>query len=188
MTEYYCDYCNKNANLDKNILPICKECGFYMTVGTKSSEEIQKITEERTAYCGKCGKDVYSVPIKVIKDVVRHRFNQEIGMVEADRKRVKRLSVTDSKFLYVTIVMIPFFIVVSMILLWLGLLLIGAFVVALILDYQHKSKLKTDLVAIRDNAIKDLTEEKQKTLSELSKAENDFENLCSVCDGGVKPR
>jgi len=75
-----------------------------MSVGIKSSEEIQEIREERAAYCGKCGKDVYSVPIKVPKDVVHHRSNQETNMVEADRKRVKRLSVTDSKFLYVTIV------------------------------------------------------------------------------------
>lgn len=50
-----------------------------MSAGTKSNEEILKIREERTAYCGKCGKDMYSVPIKVIKDVVRHRFNQEIN-------------------------------------------------------------------------------------------------------------
>ncbi len=169
-------------------MPICKDCGFYMSEGTKTNEEIQKIREERTAYCGKCGKDVYSVPITVITDVVRHRFNQEIRMVEADRKRVKRLSVTDSKFLYVTIVMIPFFIVVSMVLLWLGLLLIGAFVVALILDYQSKSKLKKDRVAIRDNKIKELTEEKLKSLNELSKAQKDFESLCSVCDGGVNPK
>ncbi|MBA7699613.1 hypothetical protein ES703_108311 [subsurface metagenome] len=188
MVEYYCHYCNKNVNLDKKKLPICKECGFYMSGGAKPHEEIEKIKEERTAYCGKCGKDLYCVPIKVIKDVVRHRYNQEIRMVEADRKQVKRMSVIDHKFLYVTYVMIPIFIVVSMILLWLGLLLIGSFAVALFLDYQHKSKLNKDLVAIRDNKIKELTEEKQKNLSELTKAENDFESLCCVCDGGVKPR
>ncbi len=159
-----------------------------MSSGAKLDEEILRIQQERMGYCKKCGKEVYSVPIKVIKDVVRHRFNQEIHIVEADRKNVKRMKLTDSKFLYVTIVMIPVFIVVSMILLWLGLLLIGAFTVALILDYHNKSKLKTDLVAIRDNKIKNLTEEKQKALNELSKAEQDYKNLCSVCDGGVKPR
>ena len=176
-------------NLDKKYLPICNDCGFYMTAGTKSNDEIQTITEERTAYCGKCDKSVYSVPIEVIKDLVQHRFNQEIGMVQRDRRRVKKgSSMQDNKFLYLIIVLIPLFIVVSMIVVWLGLLLIGAFAVALILDYQSKSKLKKDRLAIRDTKKKELTEEKLKSLSELSKAQKDFESLCSVCDGGVNPK
>ncbi len=185
--EYYCHYCNKNVNVDKKKLPICS-CGFYMSKGAKSQEEILKIRQEMTAYCKKCDKEVYSVPIKVIKDVLWDRFTKEIHMIEADRKNVKRMKLTDSKFLYITIVMIPVFIALLMILWWLSLLIIGLFALALILDYQNKSKLKSDLVAIRENKIKDLTEEKQKALNELSKAEQDYENLCSVCDGGVKPR
>jgi hypothetical protein len=159
-----------------------------MSRGAKSQEEILKIRQERTAYCRKCGKEVYSVPIKVIKDVLRDRFDKELRMLEANKTQVKRSSSIDGKFLYVTIVMIPVFIVLLMILWWLSVLLIGLFAVALILDYQHKSGVKAGLIANRDNKIKELTEEKQKALSELSKAEQDFENLCSMCDGGVKPR
>jgi hypothetical protein len=158
-----------------------------MSREAKSQEEILNIRQERKAYCGNCGKEVYSVPIKVIKDVLWDRFNKEINMIEADRRNVKRSSSIDGKFLYVTIIMIPVFIVLLMILWWLSFLLIGLFAVALILNYQHKSKLKGDLVAIRDNKIMELKEEKQKALSELSKAEQDYENLCSVCDGGVRP-
>ncbi|MFX1445533.1 MAG: hypothetical protein ACFFHV_19115 [Promethearchaeota archaeon] len=180
MIEYYCHYCNKNVNVEKKKLPICKICGFYMSKGAKSQVEILNIQQERTAYCGKCGKEVYSVPIKVIKDVVRDRFNKELSMVEGSRKQVKRSSSIDRRFLFVTIVMIPVFIMLLMILWWLGFLLIGAFAVALILDFQHKIKLKGDLVAIRDNKIKELAEEKQKALNELSKAEQDFENLIKL--------
>jgi hypothetical protein len=159
-----------------------------MSSGAKSREELVNIREERMGYCGRCGKEVYSVPIKVIKNLMGDRFNKEIHMVEMDQKRVKQSESIDRKFLYASLVMIPVIAVLLMLLWWLGLLLIGLIVVALISDYQHKSKLRGDMVGIRDNKIAELREEKQKVLDEFSKAEKDFENLCSVCDGGVKPR
>ena len=48
---YYCEFCNKNINIVAGTLPVCKECGNYLSNYTITPEERKRRRKERSLYC-----------------------------------------------------------------------------------------------------------------------------------------
>ena len=189
MVEYYCGYCNKNVNYPQNYIPLCKDCGFYLIEGQKSEEERNKIQEERTTYCSNCNEMVYSVPIDLIIEKMEYKVNRDKQRVQNDIKRVKqehkskRVSFWD----YLLIISIPFFLISLMVFGALGLFLLIGVGVILYFDYMNKRDLKKKRLKIREDTIQELVEKSSKSISELRKTRQHFENLCRKCMHGVNP-
>jgi len=64
MAKYYCEICNKNVEVPNLSKLNCNECGFSLVEGKLTTEDIAKRNGERTAYCHKCSRQTFSVPIQ----------------------------------------------------------------------------------------------------------------------------
>lgn len=189
---YYCDYCNKNVRYPEEFIPLCKECGFYLKRGKASDEEISQVQEERTVYCPRCAKMVYSVPIDLIIRKMEEKVSKDTKRLNQDKKRVKqeyRLKMSNWSYLFCTCIPI---LLVSMIfalmaygpIAFLILIPIG---ILIYIDIQEKTKLKNKRLEIRDTMARKLDEDLTRSKNELLKAREHYQNICNECMNAVSP-
>lgn len=169
MESYYCEFCNKNVEIETKIKLVCKDCGFLLTQGNLTAQEIEKRNAERKAYCIKCGKPTYNVPIQsFINAYSRERDD-----------RIKNLKYNIPKrnlyLCFFIVFMIPF--IILLVVATYGLILL-AIVVLIVLYFVH----------IKNKKIKEINEDTRKIISAFEEDQKKFEFACSVCGSGVSLR
>ncbi len=183
--------CNENVTYPKNYIPLCKSCGFYLIEGNKTDGEIKKVREERTTYCHRCKEMVYSVPIDLIIEKMEYKVNRDSARVKDDMRRVKQEQknkrISGNFWDYLLVVSIPFFIISIMVFGIWGWLLIIAVGVILYFDFVNKRGLKKNRLKIREDTIKELNEDLERSTAEFKKTQKEFQNICRKCFKGVNP-
>jgi len=67
MVWYYCEFCNKNANISIQYTTTqCTRCGRHLHLQSLTQQEIRRREKERTTYCKNCDKMTYSIPTEFI--------------------------------------------------------------------------------------------------------------------------
>ncbi len=94
MVWYYCEFCNKNINVESGIIPTCNQCSNLLTYSTMDSAEINRRKRERTTYCKVCNIMVYAVYIQdAINSVIKSGDINVQSALELIKKKKKRETV-----------------------------------------------------------------------------------------------
>lgn len=72
MTDYYCEFCNKNIAVEDEPPQFCNKCGFVLIQSALSSQEVKNRDQECQTYCENCDSTVYAVAVGKAILTVRH--------------------------------------------------------------------------------------------------------------------